>query len=169
MSRQTTIAPNADIWERIKTKQAELHALYVEAAQNIYKETQGEAFLGEKNLAYAQYWTGAVKKSPKAVTGEFNAADFQVKAAMFPDFVEVYNTHNAAGSVLDEPYNILAKDVLRYATDAKKAFDISSDAVCKQAAKDAPQYRKSSPAKSKAEKAAEKAVAEKINELAIAN
>ncbi len=37
------------------TKQAELHALYAEAAQNIYKETQGEAFWGEKNIAYVQY------------------------------------------------------------------------------------------------------------------
>lgn len=174
MSRQKTLAPNPDIWERIKTKQAELHGLYEEATQDIFKNTEGEAFLGEKNVAFAQFWASAVKKSPKAVTGEYPINDFDVKAALFPQFVEVYNTHNAAGALLDEPYDILSKDVLRYATDAKKAFGISSDAVCKQALKDAPLYRKTSSAKSKAEKAAEKAAADKVaadknEELALAN
>ncbi len=169
MSGQKTLAPNPDIWERIKTKQAELHSLYEEATQEIYKETEGEAFLGEKNVSYAQYWVGAVKKSPKAVSGEYPVNDFEVKAALFPQFVEVYNTHNAAGALLDAPYDILSKDVLRYATDAKKAFGISTDAVCKQALKDAPVYRKSSSAKSKAEKAAEKAAADKNAELVLAN
>ena len=143
MSRQKTVAPNPDIWARIATKQAELHVLYEEAAQDIYKATEGESFLGEKNAAYAQYWLSSVKRSPKAVSGEYSIPDFEVKAALFPQFVEVYNTHNAAGAVLDEPYNILSKDVLRYSTDAKKAFDNSSDAVCKQALKDAPVFRKS--------------------------
>ena len=174
MSRQKTVAPNSDIWERIKTKQAELHGLYEEATQEIFKETEGEAFLSEKNVSYAQYWIGAVKKSPKAVTGEYQINDFEVKAALFSQFVEVYNTHNAAGALLDAPYDILSKDVLRYATDAKKAFGISSDAVCKQALKDAPLYRKASSAKSKAEKAAEKAAADKVTadkkeELALVN
>lgn len=172
MSRPTTVAPKPDVWERIKTKQAELHALYEEATSGIYKETEGEAFLGEKNVSYAQYWMGAVKKSPKAVSGEFQINDFEVKSTLFPYFIEVYNTHNAAASILDEPYNILSKDVLRYATDAKKAFGISSDAVCKQALKDAPMFRKASSGKSKAEKAAEKAadkVEEKKEEVAPAN
>lgn len=168
MSRQTTVAPKLDIWERISTKQAELHALYEEAAQDVFKETDGEAFLGEKNVSFAQYWMGAVKKSPKAVSGEFKISDFEIKSALFPLFIEVYNTHNAAGSILDGPYDILSKDVLRYATDAKKAFGISSDVVCKQALKDAPQFRKASAGKSKAEKAADK-VEEKKEEVAPAN
>jgi hypothetical protein len=137
-----TLTPNPDVWARIEAKQAELHALYAEAAENIYKNTSGEAFLGEKNVAYAQYWAEAVKKSPKAVTGEFDISDFDIKTALFPSFVKVYNAHNAVGSILAAPYDILAKDILRYATDAKKAFEISSDAVCKQALKDTPQYRK---------------------------
>jgi hypothetical protein len=173
MSRQKTVAPNSDIWERIKTTQAELHSLYEEATQYIFKETEGEAFLGEKNVSYAQYWIGAVKKSPRAVSGEFQINDFEVKTDLFSKFVEVYNTHNAAASILDGPYDILSKDVLRYATDAKKAFGISSDAVCKQALKDAPMFRKASSGKSKAEKAAdkaaEKAAADKNAELALAN
>jgi hypothetical protein len=143
MSRRATLTPNPDVWARIETKQAELHALYAEAAENIYKNTVGEAFLGEKNVAYAQYWADAVKKSPKAVTGEFDVNDFDTKTALFPSFVKVYNAHNAVGSVLGAPYDILSKDTLRYATDAKKAFEMSNDAVCKQALKDAPQYRKS--------------------------
>lgn len=160
MSRQTTVAPNPNVWTRIKTTQATLRALYEEAAQDINKATEGEAFLGEKNVSYAQYWVGAVRKSPKAVTGEYNFPDFEIKAALFPEFVEVYNNHNAAAAILDAPYDALSKDVLRYATDAKKSFGISSDAVCKQAVKDAPLFRKASSAKSKEEKAAEKAAKE---------
>ncbi len=53
MSRQTTVAPNPDVWARIKTTQETLHALYEEAAQDINKATEGEAFLGEKNVSYA--------------------------------------------------------------------------------------------------------------------
>ncbi len=171
MSRQTTVAPNPDIWTRIETKQAELQALYEEAAGDIYKNTDGGAFLGEKNVSYAQYWLSAVKKSPKAVTGEFDILDFDVKATLFPFFVKVYNGHNAAAAILDAPYDILAKDVLRYATDARKSFEISSDAICKQALKDAPLYRKASPAKSKEEKAAEKIAKEaaKMETLASTN
>jgi hypothetical protein len=142
MSRQKTTAPNPDIWVRIEAKQVELHALYEEAATGIYKNTDGEAFLGEKNVAFAQYWLSAVKKAPKAVTGEFDLPDFEVKEGLFPSFVKVYNTHNAAGAVLSEPYDILSKDVLRYSVDAKKVFDISSDPVRKQTVKDAPVYRK---------------------------
>jgi hypothetical protein len=142
MSRQKTVAPNPDIWARIEVKQAELHALYEEAAVGIYKGTDGEAFLGEKNVAFAQYWLNAVKKTPTAVTGEFDLPDFEVKEGLFPSFVTVYNAHNAAGSVLSEPYDILAKDVLRYSSDAKKSFDISSDPVRKQTVRDAPNYRK---------------------------
>jgi hypothetical protein len=142
MSRQKTVAPNPDIWARIEFKQAELHALYEEAAVGIYKGTEGEAFLGEKNVAFAQYWMNAVKKTPTVVTGEFNLPDFEIKEGLFPLFVKVYNAHNAAGAVLSEPYDILAKDVLRYSSDAKKSFDISSDPVRKQVVKDAPAYRK---------------------------
>lgn len=142
MSRQKTTAPNPDIWVRIEAKQIELHTLYEEAAVGIYKGTDGEAFLGEKNVAFAQYWLNAVKKTPKAVTGEFDLPDFEVKEGLFPSFITVYNAHNAAGAVLSEPYDILAKDVLRYSADAKKSFDISSDPVRKQTVKDAPVYRK---------------------------
>jgi hypothetical protein len=142
MSRKTKAPSNADIWTRIKTKQDELHVLYQEATQDIYKGTEGDAFLGEKNVFYAQYWLGAVKKSPKAVTGEFDLDDFEVKADLFPKFIEVYNNHNANSALLEDPYNFLSKDVLRYATDARKSFSISNDPVCKQAIKDAPRLRK---------------------------
>lgn len=142
MSRQKTIAPNPDVFVRIAAKQAELQSLYEEAAEGIYKSTDGEAFLGEKNVAFAHYWLGAVKSTPKAVTGEFDLLDYDVKEGLFPLFVKIYNAHNAAGAVLAEPYDILSKDVLRYSTDAKKSFDISSDPVRKQTVKDAPLYRK---------------------------
>ncbi len=142
MNRQKTIAPNTDVWARIEIKQTELQALYEEAATGIYKGTDGKGYLGEKNVAFAQYWLGAVKKNPKAVAGEFDIADFDVKTALFPSFVAAYNGHNAAGAILDEPYNFLSKDVFRYASDAKKSFDSSNDPVSKQIVKDAPNYRK---------------------------
>ena len=142
MSRQKTIAPNVDIWARIEAKQTELQALYEEAAEGIYKNTDGESFLGEKNVAFAQYWLGAVKKTPKAVTGEFDLPDFDLKTGLFPSFVAAYNGHNAAGAILDTPYNILSKDVLYYASDARKTFDLSKDLVRKQVVKDAPVHRK---------------------------
>ena len=156
MSRQKTIAPNPDIWARIEAKQNELQALYEEAAEGIYKTTSGEAYLGEKNVAFAQYWLGAVKKTPKAVTGEFDIADFDVKTGLFPFFVAAYNGHNAAGAILDNPYTFLAKDVLYYSSDAKKTFDLSSDPVRKQTVKDAPLYRKLSTSKKDGENNADK-------------
>ena len=144
MSRQKTIAPNTDIWARIEAKQTELQALYEEAAEGIYKNTDGEAFLGEKNVAFAQYWLGVVKKTPKAVAGEFDISDYDIKMGLFPSFIAAYNGHNAAGAILDTPYNILSKDTFFYSSDARKTFDGSKDPVRKQIVKDAPAYRKPS-------------------------
>ncbi|MBL7816081.1 MAG: hypothetical protein JNL70_13775 [Saprospiraceae bacterium] len=167
MSKPITIAPRETIWDEIKAEQAKLSALYEEAGINVYKATEGEAFLGEKNQAFGSYWAFAVSQSPNAVTGEFNTGDFNVKAPLFQRFVEVYNGHNRIGSMLDAPYDVLSKDILRYSLDAKKSFKDSKNAVCKQAVKDAPEYRKptSNSAKSSSEKAAtEKSTAKKTTE-----
>jgi hypothetical protein len=152
MSRQNSTPPDPNIWELIKAKQAELNGLYEIAASGIYKSTEGESFLGEKNVSFAQYWLGSVKKAPKTVTGEFDLPDYDVKTGLFPLFVEAYNGHNAAGAVLETPYDILSKDILRYSWDAKKAFEGSNDPVRKQTVKDAPSYRKQPVSKSKDDK-----------------
>ena len=158
MSRQITTAPRATIWDEIKETQEKLNALYLEASVNVFKETEGEAFLGEKNQSFGTYWASSVKKSPTVVTGEFNTTDFIVKAPLFGKFVDAYNAHNLVGSALDTPYDILSKDVLRYSLDAQKTFKDSKNAICKQAVKDAPEYRKPAPnaAKSTLEKTAER-------------
>ena len=150
MSIQKTTPPRAGIWTEIATKQAELQALYAEAGLNVFKETEGEAFLGEKNTFYSTYWHSSVKKHPLLVKGSFNIADYGVKNELFPYFVAAYNGHNAACAVLNEPYNILSKDLLRYGSDARKGFDDSKDAVHKQIIKDAPAFRKQPKKKSKA-------------------
>ena len=158
MSRQVTSAPREEIWDEIKETQEKLNALYFEAGLNVFKETDGEAFLGEKNQSFATYWAGAVKKSPTVVSGEFNTADFVVKAPLFGKFVEVYNGHNLVGSALDTPYDILSKDTLRYSLDSRNSFKESKNATCKQAVKDSPEYRKPAPnaAKSTLEKTTER-------------
>ncbi len=158
MSRQITATPRETIWDEIKETQEKLNALYLEAGLNVFKETEGEAFLGEKNQSFGTYWAASVKQSPKVVTGEFNTADFIVKAPLFGKFVVAYNGHNLIGSVLDTPYDILSKDILRYSLDAQKTFKDSKNAICKQAVKDSPEYRKPTPnaAKSILEKTAEK-------------
>jgi hypothetical protein len=166
MGPKTKAPSNLDIWTQIKTKQAELHALYLEVTQDIYKSTDGESFLGEKNVFFSQYWVGAVKKSRKAVTGEFDLDDFEVKVDLFPNLVEVYNGHNANSALLEAPYDALSKDILRYSTDAKKSFSLSNDPVCKQAVKDSPLLRKANNKKQEGEKPVEKAHAEKAGEPA---
>ena len=153
-SPQVTKAPRPEIWGEIATKQAELQALYTEAGANIFKQTDGAAFLGEKNTAHSQYWHGVVKKHPTIVKGTFDTPDYGVKNELFPRYVEVYNGHNAAGAVLENPYDVLSQDTNRYSLDARKAFIESKDAVHKQIVKDAPPIRKpsSNNSKSKAEK-----------------
>ena len=164
MSVKKSAAPQLDIWEQIRVKQGELQALYTDVAENIFKATDGEAYLGEKNISYAEYWSEAVKGFPKVVSGMFNGEDFEAKTALFPLFVKAYNGHNAVGSVLNTPYDILAKDVLRYSTDAQKSFKSSNEDVSKQIVKDAPVYRKATRTPSVTEKAAtEKLVAEKVS------
>ena len=137
--------PESDVWARIKAKQAELDVLFAEAATDIYKETKGEAFLGEDNMSFADYWLGAVQKYPQVMTGLFNTPDFATKLDLFKAFVIVYNDNNAGKAILDAPYDIMSKDLLRYALEAQKSFDAaaSNDATYKQVIKDAPQYRKS--------------------------
>ena len=158
MSRQITSAPRETIWDEIKEAQDKLSALYTEAGIYIFKETEGEAFLGEKNQTFGTYWASAVKQSPSVMSGEYNTADFTIKAPLFGKFVAVYNGHNLVGSLLATPYDILSKDVLRYSLDAQNAFKKSNKAVCKQAVKDSPDYRKLAPnaAKSTLEKTAER-------------
>ena len=142
MSNQVTTAPRAEIWVEIATKQAELQALYVEVGLNILKKTPGKAFLGEKNTSYAQYWHDKVKKHPSLVKGTFNLSDYGVKSELFPFLVDAYNGHNAAGVVLDLPYDTASTDLRNYASESREAFVDSSDAVHKQIVKDAPQFRK---------------------------
>ncbi len=147
MKNKTIIATDSPVWARIEEKQAELAALYAEAAEGIVQSTECAAWLGEKNQAFVDFWVRAVKFSPKAVAGEFDLPDFELKAALFPKFVQVYNSHNAAGAILVTPYDAVSKDIFRYSFDAKNAFSMSNNAICKQALKDAPKYRK--PAESK--------------------
>ena len=142
MSNQVTTAPRAEIWAEIATKHAELQALYAEAGLNILKKTAGKAFLGEKNTPHAQYWYDKVKKHPSLVKGTFNSSDYGVKSELFPFFVDAYNGHNAAGAILDLPYDIISTDLRNYASEAREAFTDSGDAVHKQIVKDAPQFRK---------------------------
>ena len=142
MINQLTTAPRVGIWAEIATKQAELQALYVEVGANVFKKTTGKAFLGEKNTPHAQYWHDKVKKHPSLVKGTFNLSDYGVKSELFPFLVDAYNGHNAAGVVLDSPYDTASTDLRNYASEAREAFTDSGDAVHKQIVKDAPQFRK---------------------------
>ena len=72
-SPQVTKAPRPEIWGEIATKQTELQVLYTEAGVNIFKQTDGVAFLGEKNTAHAQY--RHLKKRLKIFFGQSSSAD----------------------------------------------------------------------------------------------
>ena len=143
MKRQTT-APIPTVWERIAAKQIEMNALFEEAVQDVFKETEGAAFLGEDNVAFALYWLLAVQANPEVMSGLFNAADFGVKAPLFDKLVVAYNANSAGKAILDGPYDVLSQDVLRYAMDAKLEFDSAAKTNQKyrQVVRDAPQYRK---------------------------
>jgi hypothetical protein len=148
--KQKTIAPEVSVWERIQTKQAELSELYREAVTEVYKETEGAAFLGEDNLSFAKYWLDAALKNPKVMSGLFNTEDFAVKYALFEKLVIAYNGHNASGAIMDASYNATSQDVYRYTMNVKKAFTEASGDVkeLKQVVRDAPKHRKVSKTKS---------------------
>ena len=147
-----TTAPNPTVWERIKQKQLEMNELYKEAIEDVFKETDGAAFLGEDNAAFASYWLAAVTEHPEVMDGLYNTTDFTVKEQIFKKLVVVYNDSNAGKAILDSPYDDLSKDLFRYAMDAKIKFDEMPDryTTYKQVVKDAPQYRKPSKTKTPA-------------------
>ena len=142
--KKMTTAPNPTVWERIKLKQLEMNDLYREAIEDVFKETDGAAFLGEDNTAFATYWLAAVTEHPQVMDGLYNTPDFTVKEQIFKKLIVVYNDSNAGRAILDSPYNDLSKDIFRYAMDAKLKFDEVSEryATYKQVVRDAPQYRK---------------------------
>jgi hypothetical protein len=148
--KQKTVVPEVSVWERIQAKQAELSELYREAVAEVYKETEGSAFLGEDNLSFTKFWLDAVINNPKVMSGLFNLEDFIVKYALFEKLVTSYNGHNASGAIMDAAYNAASQDVYRYTMDVKKAFTEASKNVkeLKQTVRDAPKHRKVSKSKS---------------------
>ena len=144
--KKKTVVPDPTVWDRIKAKQIEMNALFREAIDQIFKETEGAAFLGEDNVSFVTYWLAAVQEHPKVMDGLYNAADFAVKETIFRKLVVAYNDYNVGRAIMDESYDILSQDLLRYAMDAKLKFDEvagkDKGTVYKQVCKDAPQYRK---------------------------
>ena len=169
MQKKTT-APNPTVWERIKVNQLEMNKLFKEAVEDIFKNTEGLAFLGEDNTAFVSYWLKAVQANPEVMDGLFDTEDFAVKENLFSNLVTAYNDCNAGRAILDTPYDILSQDVFRYAMDAKIKFDAVAvkNQKYKQVVKDAPQYRKPSKPKATTDKTTDasksKTVAETVAE-----